>query len=399
MGDLVEKETGTSIVYFFRSPDAPQKASGKDYQVIDTIEDHTKSSAIKALVWTLLLDPFAFVSSIKKIKEEDVDIVHMHHLTQISLSPILAAKLLNKPVIFSFYDYYPLCPKCNLIDNKKCICTKKDACDECVPLENIKNDTIKYLLRSTGALKIIYKLRSCIVKYTLSKVDSFIVLSDTWKNLLISYGIPGSKIFVIPLPVTVIHPEPTFTAKHPSLLFVGWEYPHKGLNVLVNALRSVKSEFPDVTLYVISADVNQEYHNEVMNTITKHGLENNVVFLGKSSYTEIHSLLDQVDVVVVPEQWNIAWSIFLTEAMAHGKAIVASYIGDIPEVITHYQTGLLVSAVVPMDFAERITTYLKNPEFAKAMGERAKTKIASVANDLSVLTKVKYLYRKVIVGK
>jgi glycosyltransferase involved in cell wall biosynthesis len=328
-----------------------------------------------------------------------VDIVHIHHSTQISLSPILAAKLLHKPVIFSFYDYYPLCPKCNLIDNKKCICTKKDACDECVSVDNIKNETIKSLLKSTKLLKIIYKVRTYIMNYLLSNVNSFIVLSDTWKRLLIAYGIPESKISVVPLPVTVIHPEPTFTAKHPSLLFVGWESPHKGLDVLVNALSSVKSEFPDVMLYVISADVNPEYHAQVMGTITKYGLENNVTFLGKSTYTEIHSLLDQVDVVVVPEQWNIAWSIFLTEAMAHGKPIVASYIGDIPDVISHCQTGYLVSASVPMDFAEGITKCLKNPEFAKTMGEKAKVKIESVANDLSVLTKVKYLYRKVLVDK
>jgi glycosyltransferase involved in cell wall biosynthesis len=392
VGDLLSKQH--EVTYLTRTVDADKPETSKNVVEIKRLFDYTTSRPLNAVVWSLLFDPVSFVSSYNALKKYDV--VHIQHATQLTLAPILAAKLLGKPVVFSFYDYFPLCPRSNLITDKNTICStiNPSACSTCVPLTNF-SPAFQWVLRTFRVTDLVYRVRKRVLDYMLDNVDEFIVLSENWKRLCVANGLSENKVTVVPLPVEVYHPEQQLKPfPIESILFVGWMYPHKGLHVAINALAELVNTRPYLKLIVISAAEDPAYKQQILKIIGCKGLVGNVMYLGKSSYTEIHEMLNRVDVVVVPEQWNIAWSIFLTESMAHGKPIVASNIGDIPEFIDHEQTGLLAASDNPSDFANCIGEFLVNPVKAQRIGSNAKRKLNEIADPVKISAKLNEIYTR-----
>ncbi len=66
------------------------------------------------------------------------------------------------------------------------------------------------------------------------------------------------------------------------------------------------------------------------------------------------------------------FGIVVVEAMALGKPVVATRPGGTEEIITHDHDGQLVGWDRPEELAEAIVRYLRDPEWARSVGERAK---------------------------
>lgn len=67
----------------------------------------------------------------------------------------------------------------------------------------------------------------------------------------------------------------------------------------------------------------------------------------------------------------------ILEAMAMGLPIVSTQISGIPEAVIDQRTGLTVSPDNPDQLAGALDLILRNPEFAQAMGKRAREKASS----------------------
>ena len=65
----------------------------------------------------------------------------------------------------------------------------------------------------------------------------------------------------------------------------------------------------------------------------------------------------------------------VTEALLKGTPVVASNVGGIPSQIIDGESGYLLDPYDLDGFADRIIHILKNPNEAKAMGEKAKEKV------------------------
>ena len=82
------------------------------------------------------------------------------------------------------------------------------------------------------------------------------------------------------------------------------------------------------------------------------------------------------DIVVVPSLYEPLGYVVL-EAMASGKAIVASNTGGIPEMLTDRQTGLLFPPGDADKLADCLRELMDKPELREALGAAARTSIAS----------------------
>jgi glycosyltransferase involved in cell wall biosynthesis len=71
------------------------------------------------------------------------------------------------------------------------------------------------------------------------------------------------------------------------------------------------------------------------------GIAEHVVFAGKLDDTELHSLYEEVDLVVHPTLYEGS-SLVTLEAMIHSKPIVASAAGGIPDKVFDGRNGFLV---------------------------------------------------------
>lgn len=83
----------------------------------------------------------------------------------------------------------------------------------------------------------------------------------------------------------------------------------------------------------------------------------------------------------------------LLEAMAHGRAVVASRAGGIPEVVTHDEDGVLVPPGDPARLAEAVRALAGDPARRAALGRAARAR-AERLNEDEVSGRLDALYRE-----
>jgi glycosyltransferase involved in cell wall biosynthesis len=99
------------------------------------------------------------------------------------------------------------------------------------------------------------------------------------------------------------------------------------------------------------------------------GIEGHITFLGRRK--DVRNLLELADIFVFPSLFEGLGGA-LVEATGAGKPCVASGVGPIPEVVEHGKSGLLVQSQSPDALAQAIIQLVKDPELARAMGQRGK---------------------------
>lgn len=81
--------------------------------------------------------------------------------------------------------------------------------------------------------------------------------------------------------------------------------------------------------------------------------------------------LTAADIVLVPSHAEPLGNATL-EAMAHGRPVIGSDVGGIPEMVVHQQTGLIVSPHSPEQLAEAIGKLISQPETRNRLGLEAR---------------------------
>jgi glycosyltransferase involved in cell wall biosynthesis len=91
--------------------------------------------------------------------------------------------------------------------------------------------------------------------------------------------------------------------------------------------------------------------------------------VGWCSQDELPGHYRAADICLVPTIAQDALSITSVEAMAAGKAVIASRIGGLPYTVTDGLTGLLFEPGNPFDLAAKINRLLDDPELRHSMGQ------------------------------
>ena len=220
--------------------------------------------------------------------------------------------------------------------------------------------------------------RNSFSRWKYSQVDTFIANSGATRDRLVADGVPRAKIAVITEGVDVdriAHMRPVdvhadFYLPHgaPVVGNVAALVPHKGQHHLVDAAALVVREVPDAR-FVIAGDGEQRASLE-KHIKDKH-LERHVFLAGfRADALEITKGLDLFVLSSVTEGRCTA----LMEAMAAGKAVVATNAGSIPEAMVDGQTGYLVAPRDHRAMADRIVVLLKNERLRAQMGAAAQAR-------------------------
>ena len=99
-----------------------------------------------------------------------------------------------------------------------------------------------------------------------------------------------------------------------------------------------------------------------------------IVFVVGNNETLVNSI-QRFSSVIIQKSIREGFCLCVTEALWKGTPVVASNVGGIPCQIDDGQSGFLVEPEDNEGFAERITHILKNPDEAKAVGEKAREKV------------------------
>jgi glycosyltransferase involved in cell wall biosynthesis len=133
-----------------------------------------------------------------------------------------------------------------------------------------------------------------------------------------------------------VGPEPPPPPPEPRLAAVGRLIPIKGLDTLLRAVAAARTEVPGLTLELAGAGPEED---ELRGLADSLGLDDAVCFLGPVS--PIAPVYERALAVVVPSRGE-GFGMVALEAMERGRAVVASRVGGLPELVVAGETGFLV---------------------------------------------------------
>ena len=141
---------------------------------------------------------------------------------------------------------------------------------------------------------------------------------------------------------------------------------YKGHEYFLRAWRQVLVEFPSAVALLAGDGV---FRAEIERICDDLNIRQSVRFLGVRP--DVPALLALADVYVHPSLQE-GYSNALLEAMAAGKAVVATAVGGNVEAVSDGVTGLLVPPADAVALERAITRLLGDGHTARAMGERAR---------------------------
>jgi alpha-maltose-1-phosphate synthase len=170
------------------------------------------------------------------------------------------------------------------------------------------------------------------------------------------------------------------------VLFAGRLSPQKGIAPLLASAAQVVAEHPKV-VYLIVGEADTRDMVPVIDGLFQQypTLQNKVKLLGKMPRTQLATLFQIADLVVIPSIYDTC-PYMTVEAMAAGVPIVATRVGGLAEMIVHGETGLLVPVntsatgqheVDADQLAAAQIAVLKDAVLAKKMGNAGKRRVIS----------------------
>jgi glycosyltransferase involved in cell wall biosynthesis len=177
------------------------------------------------------------------------------------------------------------------------------------------------------------------------------------------------------------------------LLFVGRLRHYKGLNVLIDAMRSI-----DAHLLVIGAGMMEE---EWRGQSAALGLDERITFMGDLSDAEKLPVLYASDLFVLPSTNHAeAFGIVLIEAMACGLPLVSTELGTGTSFVNqHEQTGLVVPPNDAEALAAAINRMVGDDALCRRMSEAALARAQSEFNVTIMTARMTALYQDVLATK
>lgn len=162
-------------------------------------------------------------------------------------------------------------------------------------------------------------------------------------------------------------------ADRPLLLFFGMIKPYKGLEYLLAAMPGVLAQFPR-TLLLIAGEPLMSLR-PVEQQIAQLGLGNAVSLRPRFiPQGEVPQYLRAADLLIAPYV-DIGASGVVALAQGHGRPVVVTRVGGLPEFVERDQCGFVVPQRSPEALAEAICRGLSDPEALAEMGRRAQRRI------------------------
>ncbi len=272
----------------------------------------------------------------RRIASFNPRVVHAHSVSmRLSPAPLAAARRVGVPVAMTVHDYGLVCPRKWMVDDRDRPCERGfgAAC-------------LVHDCRSTreGRAWIAYQhlrwLKVALHRFLLRRwVDLFVCPSEhlaTWMRH--SLHLAPERVVALPNFAPPITEAPAPLPERPRLLFAGRLSREKGVDVLLRALPRVAEAHPEVELVIVGDGPERTALTELAGHL---GVAARVRFAGRLTGGELERAYRRATLCVLPTLWMENCPVSVLEAFAHGRPVVATRIGGVPELVVNGRTGLL----------------------------------------------------------
>lgn len=279
---------------------------------------------------------------------EKPDLIHAHSPILNGIPAIYAARKLKLPVVYEIRAFW------------------EDA-------------AVDHGTYTEGSWK--YNLTKFLETQVCKRADHICILCNGLKNELIQRGIPKEKITPVfnginPKDLKPTMPDQEFLIDwklegKKVIGFVGSFYRYEGLDLLIKAFASVAERHPDTVLLLVGGG---EMKPELIAEINNLGLDERVIMPGRIPHERIAGVYALIDILAYP-RYSMRLTELVTplkplEAMAMGKALVASDVGGHKELIQDGRTGILFRSGSREALSKALLDLIENQERQKKLAQQ-----------------------------
>jgi glycosyltransferase involved in cell wall biosynthesis len=301
------------------------------------------------------------ISIWKKVRsfltEQRIDIVHVHG-TRANTNVMWAARRLGLPLIYtihgwSFHDgLNPLIKKARIAAEK--YITRKAQVNICVSDSN----------RETG-IKTFGRFDSVVIKNGVNPVK--FNPGAEYPDVKAAYGIPAEQLVIGYIARMTLQKDPVGMLEGFSLAL---------------------QQFPDMKLLMIGEG---ELKEAALEAARRLNITDHVIF--DNFRQDVPAVLNGVDIYCLPSLWE-GFPIGVLEAMAMGKAVIASDVDGTREAVTDGDNGLLVPAKNSETLAAAIVKLAKDKNLRGQLQQRAMDTIRSKYTVSGMTRQIEKIYQQ-----
>ena len=238
--------------------------------------------------------------------------------------------------------------------------------------------------------------RPLLVKF-LKRADKIITTSPDYikssqilnrfrdKCIVIPHGVDPDKFEIDDKKHNVVYTDKST----PVILFVGKLRYYKGIEYLIEAMKSVNA-----ILLIIGTGSEEKKLKKMVESMN---LSSKITFLGNIPDNDLSYYYNNCEMFVLPSvERSEAFGIVQLEAMACGKPVISTALSTgVPWVNKDGITGLVVPPKNSQELAKAINKLLNNPRLATEYGNTGKIRVKETFSSSNMLEKLESLYKTI----
>lgn len=233
------------------------------------------------------------------------------------------------------------------------------------------------LLNDLGALK--RGMRAIFLKWVYRHIDHAFYVGTNNKHYYEKYGLKSRQLSFAPHAVDIERfTEPRteeatglrgmlgITPDEILVLYAGKFEPVKNLKLLLTAFQELKS----ISVHLLLAG-SGPCENDLRSMAAVAACSGNIHFLGFRNQTEMPALYQAADLFCLPSV-SESWGLSINEAMACGKAILASSrVGCVADLVSEDQNGAVFESDNAASLTEKLAKLTSNKQELVKLGRRS----------------------------
>jgi glycosyltransferase involved in cell wall biosynthesis len=313
------------------------------------------------------------------------DVAHVHsYCYQLTPSIFGALRDADVPVAQTAHEYYHVCANQHLYD-----AAADRVCERC-RRGRLAMLSARCVKASAAATAAAWAARMVDDGLRLSRwgIRAVIAPSRFMRSRLVAAGWPQSRVTHVPNFVDTDAIRPV-SSPGDYMLFVGRLVGHKGVRTLLEAA----AHLPHVPLKIAGDGPLMDEAQACARRLGRGDVE----FAGFRDGEDLRRLVAGSRAVVTPSEWYENAPLVILEAMAAGRAVIASDIGGIGEQVRHGREGLLFPAGDAQALVACMHCLWDNPSEAVSLGAQGRRRAEEAFSAAEHYRRVMRVFRGMLV--
>ncbi len=293
------------------------------------------------------------------MQQQQIDLVHVHG-TRANTNVLWAARSLALPLIYTIHGWsfheglHPVMKRMRIAAER--FITRKAQVNICVSESN----------RQTGVAAF-GSFRAEVVKngVNLQKFDP----DASYPDVKMALGIPAHHLVVGYIARMTLQKDPV---------------------TMIRAFAAAVQQQPDMTLLMVGGG---ELQQAARDTAQALGINDNVMF--QDFRQDVPAVLNAMDIYCLPSLWE-GFPIGVLEAMAMGKAVIASNVDGTREAVANEKNGLLVPPSETAALTGAILRLAQNKSLRERLSCQAIATVQTTYNVTGMTRKIEAIYSKLL---